>query len=457
MPRGHVFYNRTTSMRKKLFLFLADTMAFWLAFCLMLAVRWGTALTLGFVLANLVPFFGLWLMWCLIAYSMQLYSRAVFGSRKYDWIVAGIVALFVLLGTASMLFYFYGRAPNQEISPRGSLLLFWVLFGILFMALRSIAEPILAKRMTERVLVVGSAPELNELASFLKTHNEYGFMAFAIASAPQSATALARLIKEENVETVVSTDALFPHDLYPALPSLASLNVNFSDPASFYENKIGKIYLDSVSNIWALTSIVRHMSPMFSLSKETGEKLVALIAGIGLSPLFLLIALLIKLTSRGPVLYAQTRVGLHEKPFLLYKFRTMNQNAESTGPQWAQEHDPRVTPFGRVLRASHLDELPQLLNIIRGELSFVGPRPERPEFVQELTKAIPFYALRHIVPPGITGWAQINYPYGASIQDAKEKLQYDLYYLKHRSLALDLSIVLKTIRRFFQNPQHSGA
>lgn len=444
-------------MRKKLFLFLGDALSFWIAFCLMLAVRWGSSLTSNFVMANFVPFFALWLVWCLIAYSMQLYSRAVYGSRKYDWIVAGTVALFILLGAASMLFYFSGRMPNANISPHGSLLLFWMLFSALFISWRTAAESVLAKRMTERVLIVGTAPELNELASFLTAHGEYGFMAFSVTQVPPSPTALARLVKEENVETVVSTDALFPQDLYPALSSLSSLNVTFSDPASFYENKIGKIYLGSVSNIWALTSVVRRISPVFSLSKEFGEKCIALILGICLAPLILLIAAFIKLTSRGPVLYAQTRVGMGQKHFLLYKFRTMRENAEITGPQWAQENDPRVTPAGKILRASHLDELPQLFNIMRGELSFVGPRPERPEFVKELAQAIPFYNLRHIVHPGITGWAQINYPYGASIQDAKEKLQYDLYYLKHRSLALDLSIVLKTIRRFFQNPQHAGA
>lgn len=444
-------------MRKKLFLFFGDTAAFWLSFLLMLGLRWGTSVTPYFFFANFVPFFALWLAWCLIAYSMQLYSRAVFGSRKYDWIVAGTVALFILLAASGMLFYFYARAASIGVSPRGSLLLFWALFSILLMSWRSVAESVLAKRMIERVLVIGTTPELSELALFLTTHDEYGFKTFSVSQAPSSPTALGRLIKEENIETVVSTDELFPHDLYPALASLSSLNVNFYDPASFYENKIGKIHLGSVSNIWALTSVVRHMSPVFTVSKEIVEKLVAVFCGACLSPVLACIALFVKATSRGPILYAQTRIGINGKPFLLYKFRTMKQDAEVSGPQWAKEDDPRVTPVGRLLRASHLDELPQLLNIARGELSFVGPRPERPEFVHELTKVIPFYQLRHIVQPGITGWAQINYPYGASMQDAKEKLQYDLYYLKHRSLALDLSIVLKTIRRFFQNPQHSGA
>ena len=170
-----------------------------------------------------------------------------------------------------------------------------------------------------------------------------------------------------------------------------------------------------------------------------------------LSPVLFVLAVLIFITSQAPV-YSQRRMGKNNREFTIYKFRTMKADAEKFGPQWAQNRDPRVTRLGQLLRSSHLDELPQLLNIFKGEMAFVGPRPERPEFVAELEQKIPFYNLRHQLKPGVTGWAQINYPYGASLEDAKEKLQYDLYYLKHRSLILDLTIFLKTLRSFFQNP-----
>jgi exopolysaccharide biosynthesis polyprenyl glycosylphosphotransferase len=164
-------------------------------------------------------------------------------------------------------------------------------------------------------------------------------------------------------------------------------------------------------------------------------------------PLLPLVVLLIKAFSPGPVLYRQKRVGRNGTIFTCFKFRTMHKDAEAdTGPTWARDDDPRITRIGRLLRMTRIDELPQLWNVLRGDMVFVGPRPERPEFVDWLNKEIPYYHLRHTVPPGITGWAQIRYHYGNSVQDAKEKLQYDLYYIKHRSLALDLLIIFQTIK-----------
>ncbi len=451
-----MFYN-TRIMKKKLFLFAGDACSYWFSFAIMLAIRWGTDLTPGFIIANALPFAALFIAFAVIAYSMQLYQRAVYGSRKYDWLVASIAAFGIFIAVSAGAFYFYGRLPGTAVSPRGSLVLFWLLFGTFFIAWRSIAESILAKRLIERALIIGSAPELAALATFLAQHPEYGFKTFALQEPPPSAEAFSRIVREEGIETIVSTDAFFSRDLYPVLTNLTALNLNFYDPANFYEQKIGKISLESVSAIWILNNVIRRTPPMLNAFRIIGEKFLALLLFAALLPFFALFALVIKLTSFGPALYAQKRVGKHGSLFMLYKFRTMRQNAEPYGPQWALERDPRVTRVGALLRATHLDELPQLINIARGELSFVGPRPERPEFVAELARAIPFYPLRHLVTPGITGWAQINYPYGASTADAKEKLQYDFYYLKHRSFALDISIVLKTIRRFFQNPERARA
>ncbi|MBC6435899.1 sugar transferase [Nostoc sp. HG1] len=165
-----------------------------------------------------------------------------------------------------------------------------------------------------------------------------------------------------------------------------------------------------------------------------------------LSPLILLVVLAIKLDSPGPVFYTQMRSGLEGKPFKVYKFRSMYQDAEKGGVQWAQKRDPRITRVGRWLRLTRIDELPQILNVIWGEMSLIGPRPERPEFDIKLREEIPYYDLRYVVKPGITGWAQVMYPYGASVEDAYEKLAYDLYYIKNYSLALDLAIIFKTIR-----------
>ena len=161
----------------------------------------------------------------------------------------------------------------------------------------------------------------------------------------------------------------------------------------------------------------------------------------------LLVALAVKCTSRGPALYHQQRVGLQGRVFMVHKFRSMRLDAErETGAVWARQNDNRVTPIGRLLRRSRLDELPQMWNVLRGDMSFVGPRPERPEFVSSLTREIPFYGQRHTVRPGLTGWAQVRFAYGASVEDSMEKLQYDLFYIKNRSISLDFFVLAKTVK-----------
>jgi lipopolysaccharide/colanic/teichoic acid biosynthesis glycosyltransferase len=159
-----------------------------------------------------------------------------------------------------------------------------------------------------------------------------------------------------------------------------------------------------------------------------------------------IVGFIIRLDSPGPIFYSQLRTGLYGKPFRVYKFRSMYQDAEKRGAQWASQRDPRITKVGHWLRVLRIDELPQIINVLRGEMSLIGPRPERPEFDVKLKEAIPYYEMRYLVKPGITGWAQVLYPYGASLEDAYEKLSYDLYYIKNYSLFLDMVIVLKTIR-----------
>ena len=224
--------------------------------------------------------------------------------------------------------------------------------------------------------------------------------------------------------------------------------VTFDHLASVYEEYTGKIAVENLRPSWLVFSSGFRKSRLLSAGKRLLD-LATAVTGIALAaPLMAVVALAIRLTSRGPVLYHQARVGLHGRIFTVHKFRSMREDAEvATGPIWAQKDgDPRVTPIGRILRRSRIDELPQLWNVLKGDMSFVGPRPERPEFVQELTREIPFYGQRHVVRPGVTGWAQVRYTYGASTEDAQEKLQYDLFYIKHMSIALDLFIILSTVK-----------
>ena len=209
----------------------------------------------------------------------------------------------------------------------------------------------------------------------------------------------------------------------------------------------GQIEVDELRPSWLIFGHGFRLRPKHWLARRVVSTISALILTVVTIVFVPLIALLIKLTSRGPILYRQERVGLQGRVFQCYKFRTMRSDAEAdTGPTWACDDDPRITKIGRFLRASRLDEIPQLWNVLKGDMAFVGPRPERPEFVEKLSRVIPYYNLRHATRPGITGWAQTLYKYGNTIEDAKEKLRFDLYYIKNCSPAFDVWIVFNTIR-----------
>lgn len=223
--------------------------------------------------------------------------------------------------------------------------------------------------------------------------------------------------------------------------------IRITDATTFIEQQTGAVDLESVSPSWLIFSDGFGRSGRFDLFLKrlfdvTTSTLLLLIT----LPVLICTAVAIKLTSPGPVFYRQERVGQGGRHFMVLKFRSMRADAERNGPQWARANDDRVTPVGRLIRTARIDEIPQIFNVLTGDMSFVGPRPERPVFVEQLATEIPFYLERHRVKPGITGWAQINYPYGASVEDARHKLQYDLYYIKNYSIFLDLLVLVQTLR-----------
>jgi sugar transferase (PEP-CTERM system associated) len=223
--------------------------------------------------------------------------------------------------------------------------------------------------------------------------------------------------------------------------------VNVIDFLTFWEREAGRIDLDAIEPSWLVYSGGFRRSSLRRVSQRSVDILVSL-TGLAISAPFMpIIAALIYMDSPGPVFYRQERIGKNERTFQLLKFRSMRPDAEADNvPQWAQVEDARVTRVGKILRRLRIDEIPQLLNVLRGEMSVVGPRPERPTFVHTFRQQIPFYGVRHLVRPGITGWAQINYEYTASLEDTKRKLEYDLFYVKNHSLFLNLVIILQTIR-----------
>lgn len=222
--------------------------------------------------------------------------------------------------------------------------------------------------------------------------------------------------------------------------------VEVTDAVAFYERELKKARLELVHPSWILFSDGFKASKSRDVTKRVVDLTISLFLAIVLSPLMLLTALAVVLESGRPILYSQNRVGARGKVFRIYKFRSMRQDAEKDGKaRWASQNDSRVTKVGAFIRNTRLDELPQLWNVIKGEMSFVGPRPERPEFVEQLKEQVPFYNTRHYVKPGLMGWAQLNYPYGASIEDARGKLEYDLYYSKNHSIVMDFLIMIQTV------------
>ena len=219
------------------------------------------------------------------------------------------------------------------------------------------------------------------------------------------------------------------------------------DIRSFYEHVVQRLPLSQINDEWLLQTEGFSLNTRGSLRrlKRALDVLISLLLLIPATPIMLITAIIVRLESPGPVIYKQDRVGLFEKEFTVYKFRSMRADAEKNGAVWASAHDARVTKFGKFIRKVRIDELPQIWNILKGDMSFIGPRPERMAFVTKLKETIPYYSLRHTVKPGLTGWAQVCYPYGASEDDARRKLEYDLYYIKNMSILLDINIVFKTV------------
>lgn len=313
----------------------------------------------------------------------------------------------------------------------------------------------------ERILIVGTDTTAQTVARQVLAQQDFpyqiiGFIDHDPARIGESVVNPRIVGTPADIEQLVSThgiDRIFVgmSDRRGKLPIRELLRAKLSgvrveDVNSVYERLTGKLLVEDLRPSWLIFSDDFRASRLTRQTKRTFDLLLALIGLVLGAPLMLFTAVAVWLESGGPVLYRQERMGLNGRVFPLYKFRSMRQDAEQGTPIWASAVDDRVTMVGRFIRKTRLDELPQLWNVLRGDMSFVGPRPERPFFVAQLAEQIPFYEQRHAVRPGITGWAQVKYRYGASIEDSLEKLRYDLYYVKHLSLTFDLTILFDTVK-----------
>lgn len=315
----------------------------------------------------------------------------------------------------------------------------------------------------KRVLIVGDGPQA-ELTERLVTTNPDRFTLLGRVSCPStvfvsddddgyesSEIRSGRLLRlagtlmaDKIVVALAERRGFFPVE---ELLSCKLAGIEVVDAPSFYESASRKLLIENITPSWFIFSHGFTVTWTMRVCKRIMDIMAALVGLACLLPLIPFIILAIRVDSPGPILFRQTRVGQGDKHFTIMKFRSMSQDAETrSGAVWSQENDPRITAVGNFLRRTRLDEVPQLINILNGDMSLIGPRPERPEFVCKLKERIPYYSERHYVKPGLTGWAQVCYPYGSSVEDAIEKLRYDLYYIKNISLMLDVNIILKTIR-----------
>ncbi len=293
-----------------------------------------------------------------------------------------------------------------------------------------------------RVAVLGPIGAMAATVAAIRNGHQ-GFLEVVSGATASAGPAGLRAAGVRDAVLAQSTLAAMPHSEQAAY---AAEGIALETEARFWERCLKRVDVAQLDDTWPAGLDPRRAAGLTNLVNRTGDVVTSLLLLVLTLPLMLLIGLLVRLGSPGPVLYRQERVGLGGRSFTLLKFRSMRVDAELCGPAWATQRDPRVTRVGSFMRRTRIDELPQLINILQGQMGFIGPRPERPHFVKQLAELIPFYEQRARVKPGLTGWAQVNFPYGASVEDARVKLSYDLYYVKYRSTLLDLCILFSTIR-----------
>ncbi len=357
-------------------------------------------------------------------------------------VVAGVLAFPAILALSVVTDLDPSFILGQDALWPMKILLSWIL--LLFITRLCFRVVLRSGMLSRRVLIVGSKAEAAATEAALRSMRRGFFSLVGVIEPAEAATLTPPALRLRRIWGVIVT-----HDALPARATLAAaLGANsrprLFDDVSFREQQLRRLDLAQLASGW-LDGLERSGRAAEAL-RRTADIAISLAILAATLPVIAVASLLVWCTSPGPILYRQVRVGLHGRTFTLFKFRSMQVNAEAMGPAWASRHDPRVTAWGRIMRRTRIDELPQLFNVLRGEMSMVGPRPERPHFVEQLDSAIPFHCDRTHVKPGITGWAQVNYPYGASVEDARQKLSYDLYYVKHRNLLLDITILLATVR-----------
>jgi sugar transferase (PEP-CTERM system associated) len=388
----------------------------------------------------------------LTSYYFDLYEPLRISARWEIYFRLLLVLGFLSFLLSAIIYIF----PTADIAP-SVLVVGLVFLTTMLVAWRSIYQWLIGRKMfLERVYVLGNGERAQTVVDILRTRKDAGMEVVAWDETP--------IEKQDRRQTfgAVLAEFLGPNppvdrviialeDRRGELPLRELLKLRFNgivveDSATLLERLTGKLYLNGLNPSSFIFSEGFRIKPSQQISRRIVSTLTALIGLLILLPFIPILILMVRLSSPGPIFFHQTRVGMNGKNFKVHKFRTMRTDAEMAGAKWAVKNDPRVTKVGMFMRKTRLDELPQLWNVLIGDMGFVGPRPERPEFVPMLVEQIPYFELRHMIRPGLTGWAQVRFGYGATLAEAREKLEFDLYYIKHMTLGLDLLIMFETVK-----------
>lgn len=353
--------------------------------------------------------------------------------QRYKYKIRSYISVIIIDIICFMIWFFYSWDLSLVI-----FMLIFVSFQVLLTVLISIAVFKL-----RYVTIYGNGEMKNRVLDSIQHFQEYQYIDFTGAKEE-----FPKFVQENNISLIILCREKLASSEIREILAMKLKGVEVKSYFDYMIENEGKIEVEFITEEWLLQAygfkILR--SQIQNNIKRVFDIIMAIIIGVMTLPVMAVAAIIVRLESPGSIIYSQDRVGENGKEFKVHKFRSMRNDAEKDGAKWAQVNDPRVTKFGNFMRKTRIDELPQLINVLKGEMSFIGPRPERMVFIKELEKEIPYYNLRHMVKPGLTGWAQVMYPYGASVEDARRKLEYDLYYIKHHSLYLDMMIMFMTFK-----------
>lgn len=430
---------------RQIVLLLGDIVFAYLALLLTIRIGFWNSFSWEIFEQHILPFSLLYLVWLLVFYMFGLYDLNAI-RPKTELLARAGQGLAVCFAVGLGFFYLI---PMFGITPKTNLLISIFLFGGFTLLWRRLFYSFFSSLYLKNVSFLGQGELANKLANVIQEQPQLGFKFIKFLNKNEKIKP--QLKKTKTTIVIVSqninNDKRLTQELYGCLHSKTTI----IDLAQAYEIILHKVPIDFINQNWILNNLSINEKRIYDNIKRIVDIVVSSLLMAITCPIWGIIAILIYTEDKGPVFYKQKRVGKDGKIFFIWKFRSMVQNAEKNGAQWAEKNDKRVTKTGKILRKFHLDEFPQLINVLKGDISLTGPRPERPEFVRKLEKKVPHYNLRNLIKPGFTGWAQIKFiQYARSTEESHEKFQHDLYYMKNRAFLLDIGILLKTFQLFFR-------